>query len=227
MPGNSRDTIVMFDVDGVVVLPGTRSAPSPHAWNARLKADLGIDPGRLSALFFAPSADGSASPMERCSTGRADIVDTLQPILVELGYRGDVEDLLSYWFERDAYVDPRPLEAAGILRAHGWRCCLATSQEKRRARFLWEELRLRDHFDEMYCSADLGLSKKRPDFFRAVSEAETCPNPLYFDDRLDVVRCAAEAGWRSVHYTSVDSVRVHPVFARCFVGTESPGREER
>ena len=210
------EKLVLFDVDGVVVLPGTRDAPSAQRWNAQLQTDLGIDPDWLSAHLFAPAADEVPSPFERCALGQADIVPTLQSILAEIGQAADVEALLAYWFERDAYVDPQVLAAVGALRAHGYRCCLATSQEKRRAHHLWETLALRESFDQMYCTADLSLSKKQPEFFRAVSAAERCADPLYFDDRLDVVRCAAVAGWRAVHYTSVASVRDHPDLVDCF-----------
>ena len=172
---------------------------------------MGIDPSRLSERFFAPRPNAT-SLMETCATGQAEIGDVLPPILADLGYRGDLETFLRYWFEHDAWVDQALVDAVVLLRnRHGYECYLATSQEHRRAAFIWDELKAKDHFSGMYYSANLGLSKKSTDFYRAV-QADfdfSGGRPIYFDDRESLVQVAAAAGWEACLYESIESLRRH------------------
>lgn len=209
-------TIIFFDVDGVLLHPGNAHARTSQPWYATLQRDLGVDPRRLGEAFFAPTAPDAISLMEACSTGVAVIEDALPPVLEKLGYRGDIDTFLRYWFERDAHVDHALIDEIAALRnRHGCRCYLATSQEHRRADFIWNDLGMRDHFSGMYYTARLGHSKKSVDFYRAITEDfDFADNaPIYFDDREEMVRTAAEAGWDACLYESIVSVRRHPAIA--------------
>jgi len=202
---------VFFDVDGVVVHSGSSSNRSYQPWFSTLENDLGIDFSSLSERFFA-SKQNAPSLMESCSLGKSDIADLLGPILNELGYQGDVDDFLRYWFEHDAHVDDALLDLVAVLRVnHGYRCFLATNQEHRRASYLWDVLGLKKYFDGMYYSAKIGFSKKSPEFYRAVeADFDFVEPPIYFDDRKSFVQIASEAGWDAHLYVSVDSLCEHP-----------------
>lgn len=202
---------IFFDVDGVVIHPGRPSIRSHHPWFSTMQKDLSIDFSSLSDRFFAPGPS-SPSPMETCSLGKSDIADVLAPILSDLGYRGTVEDFLSYWFEHDAYVDDALLDLVAELRnEQGYQCYLATNQEHRRASHLWNELGLKSHFDRMYYSAKVGYSKKSTEFYRTVEADFTFVEPpIYFDDRELFVQIASTAGWDARLYESTDSLRQHP-----------------
>jgi putative hydrolase of the HAD superfamily len=208
--------IVFFDVDGVLLHPGNAHGRSSQPWHATLERDLGVEPRRLSEAFFAPVGPGAISLMEACSTGMAVIEEALPPVLAKLGYRGDIETFLRYWFEHDAHVDHALIEEVAALRdRHGCRCYLATSQEHRRAAFIWNELGMRDHFSGMYYTARLGRSKKTADFYRAIAVDFDFASgvPIYFDDREEMVRTAASADWDACLYESIDSLRRHPAIA--------------
>lgn len=215
MQDNRACKIIFFDVDGVVVHPGTPSVRSDRPWFSNLQADLSIDFAPLSSRFFL-SGQHSPSLMESCSLGQADITHALTPILDQLGYVGTVEEFLKYWFEHDSYIDTELLRVVAELQTtQGYRCYLATNQEHRRASYLWNELELKDHFDGIYYSAMVGHSKKSPDFYCAVASDFdfACP-PIYFDDREPFVQIAAEAGWDARLYESVDSLWLHPKLGR-------------
>lgn len=209
-------TVVFFDADGVLLHPGNASQRSDSAWHHGLQSDLGIDHRQLTALFFSPRVDGRPSVMEECTSGNSAIEDVLLPILRELGYSADIESFLDYWFQRDAYVDRELLREVSRLRnAHGCLCFIVTSQEHRRAAYIWDELGLREHFDGMYYSAMLGHSKKSNEFYRAISSDFdfSRSQPIYFDDRIELVNQAASCGWDAHLYQSVTSVSQHPVLA--------------
>ncbi|MDG2539209.1 hypothetical protein P5Y53_16150 [Dyella jiangningensis] len=211
MEGGRVCRAIFFDVDGVVVHPGSRVSRSHQPWFSALQSDLALDFAALSGRLFSPGLE-AMSPMELCSLGRSDIADVLGPILKDLRYRGTVGDFLQYWFEHDAYVDGALLRIVEILRArYGYRCYLATNQEHRRASFLWDVLGLKERFDGMYYSARLGYSKKSPEFYQVVeADFAFVETPIYFDDHEPFVQIALEAGWDACLYGSVDSLREHP-----------------
>lgn len=212
-------TNIFFDVDGVLLHPGNAHGRSPQPWHASLERDLGVDPRRLGEAFFSPTAPGAISWMEACSTGLAAIEEALPPVLAALGYKGDIETFLRYWFERDAHVDHALIDQIALLRdRNGCRCYLATSQEHRRAAFIWDELGMRDHFSGMYYTARLGHSKKTVEFYRAIAEDFdfAAAAPIYFDDREEMVRTAAAAGWDACLYESIESLRRHPAMAALY-----------
>ena len=92
---------------------------------------------------------------------------------------------------------------------YGYACYLATSQEHRRASYIWEELGLRHHFADIFYSAKLGCSKKSVEFFRLIEARLGLPAErlLYFDDRESFVELARSAGWDAYLYDSSDSLR--------------------
>jgi putative hydrolase of the HAD superfamily len=175
----------MVDVDGVIVHPA-------HAggWAERLETDLGLSAAELGREFFAPHWND-------VSLGRADLHDRLAPVLARIAPHLSSQDLVSYWFAHDARLDTVLLDDLARLRATGVELHLATVQEHHRARYLWENLGLREHFDAMHYAADLGCAKPEAMFFRAI-EARTGFSPdelLLIDDRVDNIQGALACGW--------------------------------
>jgi putative hydrolase of the HAD superfamily len=175
----------MVDVDGVIVHPA-------HAggWAERLETDLGLSAAELGREFFAPHWND-------VSLGRADLHDRLAPVLARIAPHLSSQDLVSYWFAHDARLDTVLLDDLARLRATGVELHLATVQEHHRARYLWENLGFREHFDAMHYAADLGCAKPEAMFFRAI-EARTGFSPdelLLIDDRVDNIQGALACGW--------------------------------
>lgn len=177
----------MVDVDGVIVHPAY-----PGGWAERLEADLGVSRADLDRAFFAPH-------WEDVVLGRADLHDRLSPVLAEIAPHLNADQLTQYWFTLDARLDQGLLDDLARLRTRGVAMHLATVQEHRRARHLWEILGLRDRFDAMHYAADLGTAKPDPAFFRAV-EVRTGLTPadlFLIDDRISNVEAARDCGWRA------------------------------
>lgn len=178
----------MVDVDGVIVHPA-----HPGGWAERIEADLGVSRADLDRAFFAPHwAD--------VVLGRADLHERLAPVLAHIAPHLSAEQLTQYWFANDARLDQVLLADLAALRAKGVAMHLATLQEHRRARHLWEGLGLRGRFDAMHYAADLGTAKPDPAFFTAI-EARTGLAPtelVLIDDRISNVQAARACGWRAV-----------------------------
>lgn len=177
---------LMVDVDGVVV-----RHPAGRSWQSDLHEDLGIDPDELDRSFFKIHFDDVI-------IGRADLVDRLDAVLPRLGSISS-GDLIDYWFEHDATLDDVLLADLANVRRRGLLLHLATVQEHHRARFLWESLGLRDHFDAMHYAADVGARKSEVAFYRVVeSRTGLCSaQHCLIDDSSENVHAAREAGWQA------------------------------
>lgn len=174
---------LMVDVDGVLVR-------GDGAWDDELLADLGIDPVELQRRFFAVHFDDVLD-------GRADLFERLDEVLPQLGSVSSRE-LVDYWFQHDATLDNRLLADLQQARRSGIDLHLATVQEHHRARFLWESLRLRDHFTAMHYAADIGARKTEAAFYRIVGSRTGLPPSRHclIDDSEQNVLAARDAGWQ-------------------------------
>lgn len=190
---------LMVDVDGVVV-----RHPDGRRWDADLLADVGVDPLELHRVFFEPH-------FEEVVSGRADLTDRLEQALTSIAPHVAAQDLIDYWFTHDAHVDETLLADLDQIRRSGLAVHLATVQEHQRARYLWDTLELRRHFDGMHYAADLGFRKHDRQFYTAI-ERRTGFTPgqiCFIDDTEENVAAARAAGWRAFHWTP--SSRLHEV----------------
>ena len=138
---------LMVDVDGVIVHPAHSGG-----WAACLETDLGISIGLLQTAFFQPH-------WQDVSLGRAGLEERLAPVLAKIAPHLRVEVLMDYWFRYDACLNEPLLADLAVWRSRGVALHLATVQEHQRARYLWEDLGLRDRFDAIHYSAALGCAK--------------------------------------------------------------------
>lgn len=117
----------------------------------------------------------------------------LTAIAPELG----VDRLIRYWFENDAHLDQGLLAQHAPIRAGGVNIHLATVQEHERARYIWDDLALKRHFDGMHYAAELGSAKPEARFYRvAAARSGFAPGEIFFiDDKQTNVDAARAEGW--------------------------------
>lgn len=180
-----RFKALMVDVDGVVI-----AHPDPQGWAVHLERDLGLSPTLLQSAFFEPH-------WPDVILGRAGLRERLAPVLAEIAPGLSVDRLIQYWFENDAHLDHGLLAQLGPIRSGGVKLHLATVQEHERARYIWEELALNQHFDAMYYAAELGWAKPAAQFFRAVTaRSGFAPDEVFFiDDKQANIDAARAEGW--------------------------------
>lgn len=187
-----KPAILMVDVDGVVVRPA-----NPLGWSAEIERDLGIPAAALQSRFFQVHwAD--------VIHGRAGLRERLGGVLAEIAPHVSCETLIRYWFQGDAELDANLLTQIATVRATGVAVHLATVQEHERAAWLWNDLGLRDHFDDMHYAADLGTSKPSQAFYAAVEQrvGRRGSAIAFVDDSERNVQAARERGWQAALWTS-------------------------
>jgi putative hydrolase of the HAD superfamily len=204
---------IFFDLDGVLIDGWHSNSALRKPWDATLEADLGIDREAFRKLFFG-TPGGLRSPMSECVTGRRDLRDALADVLPRVGYQGNTDDFVRYWFEKDSNVNADVFRLVeDIRKAGGAKMYVATGQEHHRARYLWNELGFSKHFDGMFYSAQIGHPKKDVQFFEFINCSlgiDAGQRPLFFDDQPEIVELAKSAGWDGTAFTSIKDVREHP-----------------
>jgi putative hydrolase of the HAD superfamily len=197
---------LMVDVDGVVV-----RATDGRRWDADLQADLGLAPDILQRGFFQPH-------FKDVVLGRAPLRERLGVALARIAPHLSVDEVIAYWFAKDAALDQPLLDDLAALRRGGLRMDLATVQDHERAAYLWTTLGLRERFDAIHYAADLACAKPDAAFFAAINERTgfAPAELLLIDDRLENVEGARAAGWSGVLWTG--EARLAEVLAPFRVG---------
>lgn len=183
-------TVLLFDIDGVVLNP-------PHQlFSIQVAEKYGISEEVLSRFFMGI--------FHQCLRGEVNIKDALAPELPMWGYPGTVEDFLSEWFEVDFVLNEEVIAVVDRLKQQGYPIHLATNQEIHRADYLWE--RLQGHFDGIFASAHLGVKKPDPEYFQKVQEKLGTDDIFFWDDQVKNVEAAKEAGWKAFVFTTPEDV---------------------
>jgi putative hydrolase of the HAD superfamily len=183
---------ILFDLDGVVF--------EKNIFERRLKSEHNISPD-MTAPFFK-------GPFVRCQLGKADLKSEVARFLPTWGWRGTVDDFLTFWFNCDQCETRGILSLVAELSSQGHRCHLATNQEKYRSEFLRQNRSL-SVFGQMFCSYEVGGRKPEADFFAEVERRlGEKPNDLFFwDDAPENVVGAQERGWTAYLFTDVPTIR--------------------
>jgi len=186
---------ILFDLDGVVVVNKGKK------FSERLSEKLGIPLERISEFFI--------NDFKECSFGRADLKVKIAPYLVKWGYKGTAEDLLQFWFEDEGTADKEVLRVVADLRSKGVRCYIATRQEKYRKEYLLEQVGLRDHFDGIFCTCDVGFDKSEKGYWDYVfNELDLRPEEImFFCDGKKNVDVAEGLGVQAYFYDGIDLLK--------------------
>jgi putative hydrolase of the HAD superfamily len=182
---------IMVDVDGVIV-----THPSGGGWADHLERDLGLSAKTLHEHFFEKHWSDIVC-------GRAGLRERLASVLLDIAPSLTCDQLIAYWFANDAHLNHDLLRDLADLRQRGIKIDLATVQEHERAHYLWNGLGLRDHFDTLHYSGDLGYAKPDLAFYKMIEKrAALKPSQIFFiDDRLENVESAQRAGWTAALWT--------------------------
>jgi putative hydrolase of the HAD superfamily len=186
---------LLLDVDGIVITGYHHNPAHRKLWNTDLKKDLGIEPDDLDRLLFAKH-------WQLIMCGEADTSTCIAEVLAQIGSPHSSETLIKYWLEHDSKLNQELLEKVHVLREeHDFTCCLATNQEHLRAKYLWDTLGLKNHFNEIFYSAALHCAKPDLRYFEIVADrlnANLARDIIfYFDDTPACVDAARQCGWEA------------------------------
>ena len=184
---------VLFDVDGVVIR-------GRHKYfSDRLSQEHGIPLEEIMPFF--------KNEYGLCAIGQADLKQVLPPYFKRWGWTKSTEDFMDYWFQGEKDLDQQVLGVVDKLRTAGLLTGLATDNERYRAQFLLDVLKVGEHFDKTYVSAHIGHKKPNPEFFSFVLEDLQLPPSkiLYWDDDIKNVTGAQTLGIQAKHYQDFPS----------------------
>lgn len=194
----NRHKAVLFDVDGVLITP-------PKLFAEQYCEKYGIDPGE-QVKFYA------TEEFKKASLGEFDLKDALRQHNNLWQWAGTPEELMDLWFEGENYPNNELLDVVRRLKRNVTKVYLATEQERYRKQWL-EETVFRNMFDAIFCTCDIGFSKRDNHFWKVVLDQLSKEHPgitpnkiAYFDDKQGLVDKAQEYGIDAHLYTSVSEV---------------------
>lgn len=178
---------LIFDVDGVLV--------EPWGFANYLKREYPAIAPQTAEFFRGIFAD--------CLVGKADLREVLPPYLAKWGWPHSLDEYLRLWFEMERAVDARLLAAIAQARRAGFRCYVATNQERHRVAYMLTHMGFGEQFDGLYSSAHLGFTKPDARFFAAITTELDIPADqiVFWDDSAANVKAARKHGWQAEVYT--------------------------
>lgn len=187
--------VLLFDVDGVII-----RGPK-EKWSTGYAKEVGIPAEKMDEFF--------KGDFKLCSIGKADLKEKITPFLTKWKWRGNADEFLAYWFENDSNIDEKLLEEIKKIRAGGIRCYVATQQEKYRKNYLWEKLGLKNYFDGIFCTCDIGYEKFTPKFFNFIfRKLKVKPEEImFFDDKRKGAELASKLGVRAYVYENIEGLK--------------------
>lgn len=184
---------VLFDADGVI-------QSTSSGWRTELAALCG-DASRTEA--FLEDLFAAERP---CLTGEREFAHALAEVLDRWESRATVEDALRIW----TLIEPQDellaiVESLGTIQV---RTGLATNQQPLRARYMEEDLKYGERFDELLFSCRIGHAKPDPRYFDGVLEVLELEGNrvLFIDDHPANVEAARDRGLRAEVYDQVTGV---------------------
>lgn len=195
---------ILCDVDGVLI-NGYHVDPSKRvSWSVNLERDFGIPQHLMESIFFF-------GPFVQVMEGKISLVEGLESVMPQLGYSGDAQTLIDYWFKKDSNINAPFLDWVKSKESANCRFSLATNQEHMRANYLWSELGMKNHFDEIYYAAQIGFKKPSAEFFHHIlDDLEMNPADIYLiDDCPKNVATAQSLGINGIVFNSMEDVLNH------------------
>ena len=187
---------ILFDADGVVLKKYKEYFVSQYfvrKYNA--PAD------EVNAFF--------ANDFRTCQRGKLDLKEELAKYLSRWNWPNGVDAFLEYWFTTDATIDAEVMNEVEKIRGNGFKCYLASDQEKYRANYIAEQLGLKNKFAQCFFSYELGYMKSEPEYFAGILKI-TGLQPeefIYFDDDQKNIDVANSLGINAHFYTSIDDLK--------------------
>lgn len=198
--------LISFDAGGTLVYP---HPPVGEVYaEALIREGLPADSEAIETRFREAFRLAAAEPRGNISD---DIEQTFWRKIVRHAL-GDAcppdhfEDIFTWlWNEfassRRWKVIPEAHDTIKLLRARGYRTVILSNADSR-FRQVFGELRLSEHFEKLFISAELGIEKPNPEIFRHVETMTGMSGPsiLHIGDSALHDGAAIDAGWQFLHF---------------------------
>jgi putative hydrolase of the HAD superfamily len=186
-----RIRCIAWDFDGVL---NRNVVNGRFVWQDHLDG-FGIDRRAFEQFMFA---DGFWPIMR----GEEDLLERLQRFYDHTGRMSDPQELLDYWFEKDARPCADMLALMDRAAEAGLRQVIATNNEHRRSSYIETEMGYGARIEMLFSSGRMGVAKPDAAYFRMI-EAALALTPeqiLFVDDYAENIDAAAACGWQVHHF---------------------------
>ncbi len=180
---------LLFDVDDVLAF---RDDEAAQLWRNEM-VSLGVDMESMDEI-------SSNWNIKKIMLTEGSLTAEVSRRLSEQGVTLSAEAYLQGWFRAGFMLDHQLIARIGEWSAAaGKPVFLATNNYSERKAFLWtaEESRLCDHFTDIACSSDLGVTKQDPAYFTRAEQRLNLEGKRlkFFDDNAENIEVARSKGW--------------------------------
>jgi HAD superfamily hydrolase (TIGR01509 family) len=190
--------VVLFDVDGVLSLHG-------QSFSTIYAKERNIDYKNFRNFF--------QGDFQEALVGKADLKKLIADHEDLWQTDGDIDNLMSRWFEFEDKRNKPLLKIVESLRAKGIKCYLVTNQENYRGKHIVNNM-FKGEFDGYFVSADIGSMKPSREFFLSVVDRVKSENPgiatkdiLFIDDSPEHIEGAALIGINAYLYENLEQIK--------------------
>jgi putative hydrolase of the HAD superfamily len=185
--------VILFDLDGVLTLP-------EEAFSVIYTKSHGYDIEPFTHFF--------ENEWVEFVTGKKDLKEhiTNNPDLWK--WDGTSDELLNFWFQAEDVKNDSLLEVIRLAREAGFKCYIATEQEKYRTKYV-KEVMFKNEFDGVFSTAEIGYKKNDRKFYEEITNTLNISpaNIMFFDDSQSKIDVALERGLDARLYTGIEQVR--------------------
>lgn len=187
-----RIQCIAWDFDGVL---NRNVVDGRFPWMDGLMERFGVDGEVFRATVFAENFIPIMS-------GRVDILDRLAFWKDKVGFTGDIEDVLAYWFSVDAVPCPNMLALMDRVEGAGLRQIIATNNEHRRSSYIENEMGFSGRIEALFSSGRMKVAKPDAGYFRHIEQVLGLdPHEIMLvDDYRENIDAAEACGWHVHHF---------------------------
>lgn len=174
---------ILFDADGVV-------QQARQHWQPAFQVALRLDDESHARVVLDEVFAAEIESLE----SEGGFAERLENVLARWGRAALVREALDVM--HDIEVHHEVMQVVQAVRRSGIPCHIASNQQSSRARHMSEGLNYKALFDAEFYSCVVGAAKPKAGYFEKVVAELGCPasSVLFFDDRLENVEAAQQAG---------------------------------
>ncbi|MEO0551066.1 MAG: HAD-IA family hydrolase [Pseudomonadota bacterium] len=184
--------VIAWDFDGVL---NNNIENGQFVWSKTFEQDLGLSHDAFASYLFK-------GRFHEAMAGKADLRQLVSDWLSDQVTRHSADDILHYWFHRDARPDDRVLAMTERLAERGLINIMATNNEVHRTAFIERDMGFGDRMDHIFAAGRMGKVKPQLSYFEHIQETLNLPPGafLLIDDIAENTDAAERAGWLAHHH---------------------------
>ena len=185
--------VIAWDFDGVL---NNNIENGRFVWSRTFERDLGLPLADFHTYLFH-------GRFQQAMVGDADLKDLISDWLKTHDTAHSADDILDYWFARDALTDAQMLSCLKQVNIRGRRNIIATNNEVYRANYIEHDMGFSQHVDQIFAAGRMRIAKPSLDYFKHIEQALRLPPSafLLIDDMAENIDAAWQAGWKAHHHT--------------------------